>query len=129
MKPLDYTLYNKVKEKFPPQPLAVIFVSLKPENIEALRSITFNREKAHELFNLINEYAKNAFPFAAIGGFSENEVGYNFCCRDFEQEENLLTGEIIKSSIGTYHSNPIDIEDVKKDLRKLSMGTLLSGNA
>lgn len=129
MTPLDYTLYNRVKEEFPAQPFKVIFVSLKPENLEALQGQVFTRENMEDLGALIHEYGRDAIPYAAIGGFSEDEVGYNFCCREFEQAENLLTGQIIKSSIGTYHNNPIDLEAVKRDLKNLSSGLCLTGNA
>ena len=129
MKPLDYTLYNKVKEKFPAQPFTVIFVSLKPENLEELNGIAFTREEFEGLGALIHEYGRDAIPYAAIGGFSEDDVGYNFCCHEFEQEEDLLTGKIVKSNIGTYHNNPVDIEAVKRDLQKLGSGICLSGNA
>lgn len=129
MKPLDYTLYNKVKEKFPAQPFKVIFVSLKPEHLEELQGQIFSRENREDLSALIHEYGRDAIPYAAIGGFSEADVGYCFCCREFEQEEDLLTGQIIELSIGTYHNNPIDLEAVKRDLKKLDSGIGLTGNA
>jgi hypothetical protein len=129
MKPLDYTLYNKVKEKFPPQPLTVIFISLKPENLEELRGIAFTKQDGQKMKDLIHEHARECLPYAAIGGFSEDSVGYNFCCHEFEQEEDLLRGQIIKSSIGTYVNKPVDIEALKADLRKLSSGIILTGNA
>lgn len=129
MKPLDYTLYNKVKEKFPPQPLTVIFVSLKPENLNELHAQTFKAEDTRALRTLIHEHAKEAIPFATIGSFSANEAAYRFYSREFEQEENLSSNKITKSSIGTYHNNPIDIGAVKRDLQKFGSGISLSGNA
>lgn len=128
MKPLDYTLYNKVKEKFPPQAGAIIFVSLSDENLESLEGIVFEIKNLVDLENLVGAYGKDAIPFATIGGFANDNVSYNFLCREFEQEEDLVSGKIVASSIGTYHNEPVDIEALKKEIQSFHLGTHLSGN-
>lgn len=129
MRPLNYTLYSKVKEKFAPQAGVAIFVSLAPENIEHLNGLYFSTEEVGAFRAMAQRHADNVIPYAVIYGLEENEFVFYFGCREFEQEENLLTGEIIESCIGTYHNNPIGIEAVKRDLQKLSIGSLLEGNA
>lgn len=129
MKPLDYTLYNKVKEKFLPQPGNIIFISLKDENLKELCGIAFTVEEAQSLWSLCHEHAMEASSYAIVGGFSEEAISYEFYCQEFEQEEDLSTGQIIKLSVGTYHNHPINIEAVKKDLSSLKYGAWLEGNA
>jgi hypothetical protein len=129
MKPLDYTLYNKVKAKFTPVPLAIIFVSLAPANLEKLDGIVFQFEEIGEFRGIVAEHADAVIPYAVIGSFEEDRSIFYLGCPEFEQEEDLLTGQIIASSIGTYHNRPIDIEAVKKDLRRLTDAMLFGGNA
>lgn len=129
MKPLDYTLYNRVKAKFQAQPCMIIFVSLAAENIEKLDGILFKPEDLVALRTLVAEYSDKVIPYATTGSFDEGESTFYFACPEFEQEEDLLTGQIASSSIGTYHNNPIDIEAVKREMRMLTEGVLLGGNA
>lgn len=129
MKPLDYTLYNKVKKKFPAELGKVFFVSLKPENLEELNASVFTIDQIEALWTMTGEHARNATPFAALGGFSLNEFTYDFCCSEFEQEEDLNTGKITRLSVGTYNNNPTDIEALKRDLQKLKAGIWSEGNS
>jgi hypothetical protein len=130
MKPIDYTLYNKVKAKFPPPPVGtIIFVSLAPENLEELKGILFKEEDYAGLRTLIGEHGRETIPYAAIGGLTEDDVGYNFSCHEFEQEEDLLTGKIVAFSVESYHNNLPSIEDLKKEMNNFVNGTLLTGNA
>lgn len=129
MKPLDYTLYNRVKEKFPPQHHAVIFVSLVPANLEKLEGIVFKVEEIHALFSVVGEHANAALPYAVIGGFMGESVSYHFASPEFVQEEDLTTGEIVTSSIGVYNNNSVDVADLRKEMQKFGNGTLLLGNA
>ena len=94
-----------------------------------LEGIPFSIEESDKLSTLIDEHGRAAIPFAAIGGFTDDDVGFNFVTSEFEQEEDLLTGKLLKSSIGTYHNNPVDIEELKNELHKFSRGVLISGNA
>jgi hypothetical protein len=129
MKPLDYTLYNKVKEKFPPQPCVVIFVSLAPENLEKLESVVFTIEQIGALREMAGAHADDAIPYAVIGGFEIEEACFHYASREFVQEIDLVSGEIVNSSIGIYNNDPVDIEDLKKEMRNFDAGALLMGNA
>lgn len=129
MKSLDYTLYSKVKEKFPPASGVAIFVSLAPSNLEELKGIVLGLGDIGALRTLAGAHADKFIPYAIIHGLEKNEFTFYFGCSEFEQEENLLTGEILAFSLGTYNNKPIDTESVIRDLQRLASGFLPGGNA
>jgi hypothetical protein len=127
MKPIDYTLYNQIKAKFPAQPNTILFVSITSDDVNELTAVPFNLNKSHDLDFLVSDHWNNLKPYAAIGGFGPRHFTFLYVSENFLQEEEYYTGEVLEFDLEPFRKSQINLEDVKQDLAKLS--NLLFGNS